>query len=61
MATKFHRWAKTCRLPRVGSGECILCDEVGPCFAFLADGGYGMERLCRDCLLEALRLLEGES
>lgn len=57
MATKHHRWAKTGRLPQIEPGDCSLCEEVARCFAFVGEG-YTVERLCKDCLIEAVRLLE---
>ena len=58
MTTKYHPWAKSYRLPQIEPGECGLCEEVRPCFAFLDNEGYCMERLCKECLTEAMRLLE---
>ena len=46
------------RLPQIESGQCDLCGEVAKCFSFLDNEGYAPELLCKDCLLEALRMLE---
>ena len=46
------------RLPQVQPGECCLCGDVAKCFSFLDNEGYAPELLCKDCLLEATKMLK---
>jgi len=59
MTIKFHRWADTYRSPTIEEDkQCCLCDETAECFTFQDNEAYGLECLCKECLAEAMRLLE---
>ena len=51
-------WVNTHRNPKVVEKvECVMCGENETCFSFSGGDGTYDERICRECLLVAARLL----